>query len=144
MGFDLNKEKLRCVVVVDDEVAGKLCSHPGPAYYRGFILEDRETHRVFALYRFKYDDGERSWFRLDPKEQNGVEAMVEHLRCGVEDVLKLGLLVFGVDARLLENAITFHYPPDDEGDPMKTIVWLEGQDLAEITVEKTSQNEADA
>ena len=144
MPFDLNKEKIRCLVVLDDKVASKLCSRPGPAYFRGFILESRETHHVFALYRFKYEDGERNWFQLKPKEQNDVEVRVEELRCGVENVLKLGLEMFGVDERTAENAIQCYYPPDDGGDPAKTIIWMDQQDLVEITVEKAPQKEADA
>jgi hypothetical protein len=144
MGFDLNKEKLRCLVVLDDDVASKLSCAAGPAYCRGFILENRETHEVFALYRFKYEDGERNWFRLIPKEQTSVEAAVEDLRLKIETVLNLAIMVFGVKEKAAKDAILSFYPPDDEGDPAKTIIWLEQQDLVEITVEKNLPEGTDA
>lgn len=144
MPFDLAKEKMRCLMVLDDVVAGRLSCKAGPAYWRAFITEDRTTHLVHAEFRFKYDDGERNWFRNQPKVQISPEAAIEKLRCEMEDIMKTSFEVFGIDAAATENAIQCYYPPDDGGDPMKTIIWLEQQDLVEVTVETTSPEEADA
>jgi len=136
MSFNLNQEKLLCLMVLDDALATRIDSTAGPAYWRAFILEDRETHQVYAQYRFKYEDGKRCWFELRPKNQSSVEAVTEYLRCAVEDVIRTGLEIFGVDTAEANEAIHCHYPPDDQGDPLKTIVWLEQQDLVEISVER--------
>jgi hypothetical protein len=144
MPFDLSKEKLRCLIVLDDVVAGRLSCKAGPAYWRAFITEDRTTHRVHAEFRFKYDNGEKNWFRSQPKVQISPEATIEELRCGMEDIMKKGFKVFGIDAAAPENAIQCYYPPDDGGDPMKTIIWLEQQDLIEVTVETISSDRTDA
>lgn len=138
MPFDLTKEKMRCLMVLDDVVAGKLSCTAGPAYWRAFIMEDRTTHLVHAEFRFKYDSGKRDWFRNQPKEQTSPDAVTEELRCGLEDMMKKGFEVFGVDAEAAENAIRCYYPPDDGGDPAKTLIWLDQQDLVEITVGKNS------
>jgi len=50
----------------------------------------------------------------------------------MEDVIKMALLAFGVKAAGAEEAIHCFYPPDDQGDPLKMIVWLEQQGLIEI------------
>ena len=144
MPFDLDKEKIRCLMVLDDGIAGKLSCKAGPAYWRAFILENRETHQVYVQFRFKYQNGEKSWFQTRLKKQTSPEAATEELRCGLEDVMKTGLGAFGADAEAAENAIQCYYPPDDGGDPAKTIILLEQQDLVEVTIEKTLPKKTDA
>ena len=144
MPFDLNKEKMRCLMVLDDVVAGRLSCAAGPAYWRAFIMEDRATHLVRGEFRFKYDNGEKNWFQSQPKVQTSPGAEVEKLRCELEDILKKALEIFGLNAAAVENAIQCYYPPDDGGDPAKTLIWLEQQDLIEFTVEKHSQDKEDA
>lgn len=136
MSFNLNEEKMLCLMVLDDSLAKRLSEKAGHAYWRAFILENRTTHRVYAQYRFRYEDDERSWFQIQPREQESLEVAIARLRCGLEDVIRTGLAVFGVEASMIENAIHCYYPPDDQGDPLKTIVWLEEQDLVEIKVER--------
>lgn len=136
MAINFGEEKLVCMMVLDDSFARRVSCTAGSAFWRGFILENRTTHRITAQMRFKYESGVRSWSEIDPSEQREREAEIARLRCGLEDVLKTALLAFGVEAAEAEDAIQCFYPPDDQGDPMKTLVWLEQQDLVEITVER--------
>jgi len=144
MPFDLAKEKMRCLMVLDDVVAGRLSCKAGPAYWRAFIMEDRTTHLVHAKFRFKYDNGKRDWCWKQPKVQTSPEAATEELRCVLEDIMKKGFGVFGIDKTAAENAIQCYYPPDDGGDPMKTLIWLDQQNLVDITVEPTPPDGTDA
>ena len=107
MPFDLNKEKMRCLMVLDDVVAGRLSCAAGPAYWRAFIMEDRATHLVRGEFRFKYDNGEKNWFQSQPKVQTSPGAEVEKLRCELEDILKKALEIFGLNAAAVENARAF-------------------------------------
>jgi hypothetical protein len=141
MGFDLNKEKLRCLMELDDALAMRLSPLAGPAYWRGFIVENRETHLVSAMFRFNYVDGKRNWFKIKPKTQANQEAAMLKMRCGMEAVIKTALSVFGVESAVIDDAIRCHYPPDDEGDPFKTIIWLEQQDLIEFEVKRIDEGE---
>jgi hypothetical protein len=111
MPFDLNKEKMLCLMELDDALAPRLSSTAGSAFWRAFILEDRTTHQVYAQFRFRYEDGVSSWFELQPKNKTSVEAAAGELRCGLEDVIKAGLAIFGVEAAVVENAIHCHYRP---------------------------------
>lgn len=119
--WDTRKQKLRCFMTIDDRL-GEHFGHAGVAYWRAFILEDRATGEVFGLYRFKHKDGSRNWIRLTPHGQG--QAAAETLRCGLEDVINTAASSVGLPYR----AECF-YPPDDEGDPQKTIDWLLKYDL---------------
>lgn len=143
MPFDLNKEKLRCLIYLDDSLAGRLSCTAGSMYWCAFILENRTTHQVSAQFRFKYVGGEKNWFQIHPKEQTNPEAVIADLRCNLEGVIKIALQVFGVETEAIENAIRCYYPPDDEGDPSRTLLWLDQQDLVEIEVEKTPPDGTD-
>lgn len=136
MAVNFGEEKLVCLMVLDDSFAHKLSCTAGPAFWRGFILENRTTHRIRALMRFKYENEERSWFETNPSEEREREAEIARLRCGIEDVLKIGLAVWGFETAEIETAIHCFYPPDDQGDPLKTFIWLEQQGLIEFTVER--------
>lgn len=87
MSFDLNKQKMRCLLVLDDALAHHLSSTAGPAYWRGFVLEDRNTHEISALFRFCYEGGERSWFEIRPRGQKDADAAVEELCRGLMGVI---------------------------------------------------------
>jgi hypothetical protein len=140
MPFDLDKEKMRCLIVLDDALARHLSSAAGPAFWRGFILKNRVTHQVHALMRYKYKDGQRNWFELRPKNQSSVEAATEELRCGIEDVLKLAMRMYGVVPEAVERAIHCYYPPDDDGDPARTALWLDEQGLVEIEIKQEGED----
>ncbi len=141
MAFDLNKEKLRCFMVLDDDLAMKLVRTAGPAYWRGFIMEDRETHLITAVHRFSYADGAKSWFGIKVKEQIGPEEAIHGLCCALEDAIKIALSIFGVEPAVTEEAVYCFYPPDDEGEPTKTMIWLEQQGLVEIEINRRDESE---
>jgi len=141
MPLDLNKEKLRCVLVLEDRLAKRLSPTAGPAYWGGFIVEDRETHVVSAIFRFAYENGNRNWFGLKVPKELSSEDAVGFLRCVMEDVVKKGLDIFGLAPTVANNAIHCWYPPDDGGDPAKTLIWLEQQDLVEIEVKRADEVE---
>jgi hypothetical protein len=105
------------------------------AYWRGFILENRTTRAVHALFRFKYKNGNRNWFSMQPKQKGDRETTMHALRCSLEDNIKLAMKVFGIPPEVAAQAIECFYPPDDEGDPGKTVIWLEQRNLIEIHVQ---------
>jgi hypothetical protein len=115
-------------MVLDDGVVQDVIV-PGakPAFWRAFIVQNRETGIVSCKYRFKQIDA-TNWYEITPKEQNANTVKV--LREKVETVFRLASGAFGADPN---KAIQCFYPPDDGGDGAKTIIWLEMQDLAEIT-----------
>ena len=141
MSFDLDKNKMRCFMVLDDSLGPRLSRNAAPAFWRAFILEDRTTHEIYAKMRFSYISGEKTWFQLRPNQNLPQDQLdltedqiVESLRCGLEDAIKLANSLMGIDPVTVEHAIKCFYPPDDQGDPVKTIIWLEEQNLIEIEV----------
>lgn len=124
-----NKEKLLCLIVLDDGIVQKMMPGAPPAFCRAFIVQNRDTGLIYCKYRFKHADG-RNWYRIVPEEQNA--DTVEVLRRGFEITFKTATAMAGGD---YENAFQCFYPPDDKGDPGKTIIWLEQKDLIEISVE---------
>lgn len=69
MSWKLNKQKLLCFMLVDDALGEKILgpSANGIAFWRAFIVEDRQTGEVSGFWRFKYPDGNRSWYSLKAK-----------------------------------------------------------------------------
>jgi len=139
MPFDLSKEKMLCLMMIDDSIAHKLSSTAGPAFWRGFILEDRETHKVSGQFRFSYEGGEKTWFKVSPPHQTGPKEAAAELRCKLEDVLRLACRMMG--GEMPEDGILCFYPPDDEGEPLRTILWLEERDLVEVTVRRNENDD---
>lgn len=136
-GWKANDEKLRCLIVLDEDVAELLSHRAGQAFFRAFIVEDRGTGEVRLKFRFRYKDPEqRSWFGATT-DKRGDEA-VEHFRSGIDTVLRraTSMLTVPLDA----NGVTAFFPPDDGGDFCSTLIWLEMRDLIEISeiVPKTS------
>lgn len=134
-GWNSNKERLLCMMVLDDDLAPALSPLAGPAFWRAFIVQNRKTGEVLVKFRFKYKNGERSWYAVTAKDKQNAEAEATRLRCGLEDVLRLALraVPLDIDPERVDHAVQCFYPPDDEGDPGKTIIWLEQRDLIEIT-----------
>lgn len=129
-GWIAPDEKLRCHMVLDDGIGQKLSPRAGPAYFRAFIVEDRETHRISMKFRYKYiNPDERNWYRL-PTEKTGDEG-VRFLVAGMRKVLLLAATLLKVGIR--PDHISEHYPPDDNGDWGATVIWLDMHDLIEIT-----------
>lgn len=133
--WDSHSEKLRCHLVLDDGIAKKLSPRAAPAYFRAFIVEDRATHRISIKFRYKYlDPAQRTWYSAstDLPDAEGVELFA----AGMKKVLRLAAAALGVT--LTDDQFQAYYPPDDGGDPMSTIIWLEMKDLVEVTmVEET-------
>ena len=131
MPWETEKEKLLCMMVLDDDVAAQLSREAGPAFWRGFIVQDRATGQIFAKFRYRYANGERNWYEIQPHQQNDQTMLT--LRCKLEDSL------VGIAGHLhidLSRAIKCFYPPDDEGDPTRILSWLEERDLIEIKFAK--------
>jgi hypothetical protein len=129
MYWDSNKEKLLCMMLVDDKYSGLLSPNAGDAFFRAFIVEDRKTKDVIIKFRFKYKNGKRNWYEATHKTLKGKEAM-EYFRSGMELTLIEGTEAFGLPVP--DDFVQCFYPPDDEGDAMKTIEWLVEKDLIEV------------
>jgi hypothetical protein len=129
-GWEAGREKLLCLILLDDEIGQHLSSRAGDAFFRAFIVGDRITGAVQLKARWKYKDpDEQSWFSVTP-DKRGSEA-VECLQVGITKTLTTPLsMIAGRDAP--EDAVHIFYPPDDGGDPAKTIIWLDMKDLIEI------------
>jgi hypothetical protein len=138
MSWNANEEKLLCHIVLDDDVADELSDRAGPAFFRGFIVQDRASGVVALKYRFRCERPDESfWFHVKPSNQQ--DEIVDRLCCTMLLVLIQGATLAG--KTLPSNAIKFFYPPDDEGDALRTIEWLKEKDLIEIT-ERISEEEA--
>jgi hypothetical protein len=144
VGFNLPKENLRCLVVLSDAIAEAVSDRAGNAFWRGFIVEDRESGEVWAKSRFRYKDHD-SWMHihLNPEQRKlPVKGQVQHIANSFEKVLRGGLAMLAGTAKGLEEAlrndngvpkglVTCHYPPEPE-DPNATLDWLIAQDLVEV------------
>jgi hypothetical protein len=127
------KEKLLCFMLLDDGFAKQISVAADDAFWRGFIVQDRATGLVSMKFRFKYKNGNRNWYNVNPKHQHGQET-VELLRNSLEDVLCEALKIHGLSSEQVRNAVQCFYPPDDGGDFMATATWLAERDLVEISV----------
>jgi hypothetical protein len=136
VGFDTRKENLLCHMVLDDTWA-ELMGMPSVAFWRAFIVENRETHEVSANFRFRYPSGKDSWYHVTPKNQDQSDrmAITGTLAAELEGMLYLALQkMFGLEgmaARVLVGAVDCFYPPEPD-DPQKTMQYLLDQDLIEI------------
>lgn len=130
--WNASEDKLLCFMLVDDAYASKLSPRAAEAFWRGFIVQNRKTGLVHALIRWHYTTAtpgqtERKWSNFAPNTQQNVDMAVAELRCGIEDMLRKGAEAIGV--HLPPEAIICFYPPDDEGDYKRTIIWLEAKNL---------------
>jgi hypothetical protein len=131
MPWETDKEKLLCFMVLNDDVSKRLSSKAGTAYWRAFVVQDRMTGEISTKFRFKYQNGDRSWFRIGSRVKGSSEEIVKDFVDGISQTLLLGASLFeGID---ISSYIECFYPPDDGGDPNKTIEWLEKEDLIEVT-----------
>lgn len=134
-GFNMNTQKLHCLLVLQDSIGAVLSDNAGNAFLRGFITEDRESGEIMAKYRFRYKDGD-AWYsiHLDSEKQKlPVKERVEHLATGMETVFRMGIeLMAGGSSPAPKDAIVCFYPPEPD-DAEKTFDWLIAQDLVEVT-----------
>jgi len=131
VGFNLPKENLRCLVVLSDQIAEAISRNAGDAFWRGFIVEDRET-------------GD-SWMHLHltpEQRKRPVKEQIQYIASSFEKVMRGGLALMAGTAKGLEGAmrddngvpkglVTCFYPPTPE-DPQATLDWLLAQDLIEV------------
>jgi hypothetical protein len=130
MRWDANKEKLRCLLILHDSFAPLLSVRAGAAFFRAFIVEDRQTGDVSMKARWKYrDPEERNW--IQAKTKNRGDVAVSEFVSGLRSVIQEASERMGQP--LPPEALKAFYPPDDAGDPASTIIWLEMQDIVEIT-----------
>lgn len=132
MSWDTHSEKLRCHIVLSDDVARYLSPRAGDAFFRAFIVEDRATGEIRLVFRYRYKNPDaRNWFRVISAKR-GDEAVAD-LAAGIECVLITACEKIG--RPIAADKIARFYPPDDGGDPRSTLIWLEMHDLIELTDE---------
>jgi hypothetical protein len=137
--IELNKEKVLCMLVLNDDLGAALSDRASDAFWRGFITQNRATGEINGKMRFKYiDPPETSWMACDLSAENQRKSVAERVAClqeGIECII-LG----SIQERHAENlappkgAFTTHWPPDDGGDLMATVRWLEEMDLINVRV----------
>lgn len=133
IGWNTQKEKLLCLMVLDDEIAQKMMPGAASAFWRGFIVQDRQTGTIFAKFRFRYKD-HSNWAEIVPPVQD--ENTMKDLRFKLELTVRLASDIFSTANGVvidIDKVIVCFYPPDDGGDPVKTVAWLEMRDLIKIT-----------
>jgi hypothetical protein len=128
MCWHVGTEKLLSFIVLPDEYAHLLSERAGSAFFRGFIVQDRETNEVTLKYRFKYGDDKRSWYWVTPQSESDA---VEHLESTMQTLITMTARHTGID--LPDNVLVCFHPPDDQGDWNHTVAWLLERDLLEIT-----------
>ena len=134
VGFNLPKENLRCLIVLNDQIAEALSNNAGNAFFRAFVVENRETGEIWCKQRFRYKDGD-SWahMHLGPDQQGlSPDERVRFFVKGIERVLRTGMSMLARGAEVPEEAVVCFYPPSPD-DSMATIDWLFQQDLIEAT-----------
>jgi hypothetical protein len=124
-GWNANQEKLLALILVDDGRAKELSVLAGEAFFRAFIVEDRQSGRIRITFRFRYSDGHDSWFHVDPKEQNA--ATFRELREAITAVVMMATEQMGLSLSPLD--VKCFQPPDDGGDWERTVQWLLENDL---------------
>jgi hypothetical protein len=134
VGFNLEKERLRCLIVLNDQVADALSSRAGNAFFRAFVVEDCKTGEVWCKQRFRYVDSD-SWSHMHhgPDQQKlSIDGRVKFFVDGIEKVLLTGLTMMAGGATVPKGVVTCFYPPNPE-DQRATLEWLIQQDLVEMT-----------
>lgn len=140
VGFNLETQKLHCLVLLDDDIGKALSSKAGTAFFRAFIVEDRHTGEILTNMRYRYT-GHDSWFRMrvgpDRQHLSGDER-VQYLAGAVEKSLRTSLANLSGGVPSPPEAVLRFYPPHPE-DSQNTIDWLLQQDLVEIVNWKESE-----
>jgi hypothetical protein len=134
VGFNLSTQKLHCLIALNDSLAPALSNKAGDAFFRAFVVEDRQTGNVFLNQRFRYKDGD-SWMRVrlaKEKQALSLKERIEFLANGIEMVMRTATEVFAGGAQSPKEAVTRFYPPNPD-DSRATLDWLVAQDLVEIT-----------
>jgi hypothetical protein len=146
VGFNLDTQKLLCLMVLDDELAALLSDQAGEAFWRAFIVEDRVTGEIHARQRFRYVDHD-SWSHLNlnaERQKKSREERVDYLRGGLEFVLRGAFAMLTKGAPAPKDMVVNFFPPDDQGDGNNTLKWLIEKDLIYVRgVEKAEGEPAE-
>jgi hypothetical protein len=137
-GFVSPKEKLLCLVVLDDAYVSALTNKKaeGKAFFRAFITENRSTGAVQMKMRFRYKDGDQ-WYKVAPRDGERSRAViVAELQEGMENVLREATLALW-NVPLPKSAIETHWPPNEKDDGSDTLAWLLEKDLVYIAGTET-------
>lgn len=126
IGWKCNDEKLRMLIALTDRDVERLCNRAGQAFFRAFIVENRETGHLMARFRFRYTTGD-SWYDVEPKKQDGA---IEFLRNALTDMILTTSAILVIPIK--ENDLHYYSPPDDQGNPDHTVAWLLEHDLVEL------------
>lgn len=141
-GFNLMEQRLLCLIVLNDRLGHILSDKAKDAFFRAFIVQERDTSEVLCNYRFRYQDGD-SWYTVNlsaEKQALPVKKRIEFIRHAIEDVMLRKSLQILADSMPPKDAVTCFYPPDPENGEA-TLQWLIDQDLVEITkVEVTGKD----
>jgi hypothetical protein len=137
MTWNANEEKLRCMLVLSDAYAGLVSHRAGLAFFRAFIVEDRASGEVWMKFLFRYKDpDERRWSQVRPKKKDRDEAVKWLVRAMTHVV---STAAAKLDHKLPPDALEAFYPPDDGGDPGRTLIWLEMSNLIELIAVESEQ-----
>jgi hypothetical protein len=130
VGFNIPKEKLLCLMALDDEVGATLTEKPGDGFWRAFIVEDRLTREIRCNFRYRYKDGD-SWYHVVPKKQDR-QAALDYLQSTMIFMLTEAMrLMFKItpDSDMVKSYIN----PDPDSDPDTTLAWLLKEDLVYVS-----------
>jgi len=125
-GVNLNEEQLVALIVLNDARALRLSYKAGEAFFRGFIVRNRQSSVMEMRFRFRYQDGD-SWFEVRQREGQPRAEAIREFREGITHVL-LGAAA-GLGVALEPSDVMFFEPPDDEGNWERTVQWLVEGDL---------------
>jgi len=131
VGWVMPDEKLLCLMALSDEIAAKVTNKAGEAFFRAFIVENRQTGIVKCKMRYRYADGD-TWYTLqlkDEEQKNSRAEKVTKIQEGIEGTIRKALTVFSGGIEPPKEVFGCFYPPDDGGDYEKTLSWLISMDL---------------
>ena len=129
----MHEEKMLAVMILEDRIGQLLDQDASDTYWRGFIVENRTSGEISLRHRFRYRDGTDSWYAVELNADNQAKSRaerVDHLQSGMERALTT--MIRERHAQKREPPIGIvqtRYVPDDNGDLMATVRWLEEQDL---------------
>jgi hypothetical protein len=130
IGWNMNEQKLHCMVVLNDVVGKKLSNKAGEAFFRAFVVESRETGEVWCKQRFRYTHGD-SWFVMKAGSDTKLlsrDQQVRYFANAVATTMRIGVSAAAGGRAVPEGVVECFYPPDPESSKA-TLEWLQAQDL---------------
>lgn len=126
-------------MLLGDQYSSLLSNKAGEAFFRAFIVMERESGDIVMKFRFKYSDGERSWMQVRKKRGSypTVMAAVAELKDGMRKVLLESAKVMG--KHLPDDAIVcFDPPPEirDSANVLDVVTWMQAKDLIDVRLEE--------